>query len=319
MINTTYVPSPSGEGQGGGADVILSNNFQNQFSIAIIPSTQKIKCNFIVLHPNRHLYFSIEPGIKYIFMKPNHLKILVCIKGILEHQSISKIDYRMNRFDEYAVEEAILIKEAHPNCEIHLLTVGPSSCSSVLKRGIGMGADNATHIVSEHDNCLNPFFIAECIVFFAKNKHYDLIFTGVMSEDTMFGMTGQFVAEFLKIPCATSVIYEKVDYAQQRVYVEREIGGGAKDTLELILPAVLTFQSGINTPRYPALSKMLRACKMTIPSINSTLIKQSKQHQKIVHSNAPQKSRAGIVLKGSLEEKARHLIEIFHDKSLLLC
>ena len=116
----------------------------------------------------------------------------------------------MNRPDEYAVEEAVRIRETIPDTSIEVLSVGPPRVSTVIRRALGMGAGHGIHIVTPEDGYLSPLVTASWIASFARNRSYDLILAGVMSEDDMQGQVGPMIAELLGMPCATSTIAERV-------------------------------------------------------------------------------------------------------------
>ena len=258
------------------------------------------------------------------------MRILVCIKEVPETESpisldeasswINDIDsqyYRMNRYDECAVEEAIRIKENQPETFIDVLTVGPQRARKVLTRAVGMGADHGIHILCDCQGYISPFATASWIAQFADDKAYDLIFTGVMSEDVMQGQTGPMLAELMSMPFATSVIVENLSWDKKSVYVEREIEAGCRECLEIALPAVLTVQTGMNQPRYPTLSKMLRAKKMEFESVNVESLGNAEVREKVILLGYPEKSRASVILEGTPEEKATELLRLLDRKSLL--
>ncbi len=258
------------------------------------------------------------------------MRILLCIKEVPETDAPIVLDqtsrwirdnnlhcYRMNRFDEYAVEEAVLIKEKFPDSILDVVTVGPKRAEKILRRALGMGVDNATHILSEHTGYLSPFITASWIAKFASDKDYDLILTGVISEDNMQGQTGPMIAELLSMPCATSVIFERISYEERLIYVEREIESGARHCMKIILPALLTVQSGINKPRYPSLSKTLRAKKLQIPVICSNSLLKVETRERLELIRQPSKSRQSLILEGTLSEKALELAAILDKKSLI--
>jgi electron transfer flavoprotein beta subunit len=259
-----------------------------------------------------------------------HMKILVCVKQVPEIEQALSIDesairiivddpdaFRMNRFDAHAVEEAIAIKQTIGNTTVDIITVGPERAAMVVRRAMGMGADNGIHIHTYQNGYLDPFVIAAWIASYVKHHIYDLIFTGVMSEDDMQGQVGPLVAEFLDWPCATAVIYQRVRSQAQTLYVEREIEGGARDMLELHFPAVLTIQSGINQPRYPSLSNLLRAKREKIKTIEAVSLEKPRPRQKRVRLAFPQRSRSGLVLKGTQKEKALQLLQILQEKAFI--
>jgi electron transfer flavoprotein beta subunit len=258
------------------------------------------------------------------------MKILVCVKQVCESDSPIRIDddarwvqtdaiteYKMNRLDEFAVEEAVLLKEAYPDTEIDVITVGPDRSAEVIKRAIGMGANHGVHIIAESENYISPFTIASGIAEYARNKHYSLILAGVMSEDQMQGQVGPMIAACLSLPWATSVIWQQMSPDKTAVYVEREIEGGSRDTLQLQLPAVLTIQSGINTPRYPSLSNLLRANKQELETIRAVDAAQPDMRQNVVRVTYPVKSRSGTFLSGTQQEKATKLLKLLRDRTLL--
>ncbi len=258
------------------------------------------------------------------------MKILVCIKQVCELDSPIRIEdhtgwiqtdvitgYKMNRLDEFAVEEAVLLKEAYPGANIDAITVGPDRSAEVIKRAIGMGADHGIHIVIQSEGHINPFTIASGIADYARDRHYNLIFTGVMSEDQMQAQVGPMIAACLSLPCATAVVRQQMAPDQQSIYVEREIEGGSRDTLQLQLPAVLTIQSGINTPRYPSLSNLLRANKQGLETIQAGNLARAALKERIVQVVYPEKLRSGIFLSGNQQEKAIRLLSLLRERALL--
>ncbi len=258
------------------------------------------------------------------------MKILVCIKQVPESENPILIDdgtgwiqtdeiceFKMNRLDEFAVEEAVLIKEAISDTKIDALSAGPDRATEVVKRSIGMGADAGIHIDTESEGYHSSFEIAAWIAEYARGKPYDLILTGAMSEDNMQGQVGPMIAKQLSRPCATAVIFEKISSDRATIYVEREIEGGHRDTLELPLPAVLTIQSGINTPRYPSLSNLLRANKQGLKRIKGADLEQLSARENLVELVYPHKTRSGTVLNGTEKEKATQLIRILRERALL--
>ena len=258
------------------------------------------------------------------------MKILVCIKQVPEIEQVRSIDesatrivmddpdaFRMSRFDAHAVEEAISIKQTFGNTTVDIITVGPERAATVVRRAMGMGADNGIHIHTHQNGYLSPFVIASWIASYTKQNIYDLIFTGVMSEDDMQGQVGPLVAEFLGMSCATAVIYQRACPQAKSLYVEREVEGGARDMFELHFPAVLTIQSGINQPRYPSLSNLLRAKREKIQTIEAVSLEQPRPRQKRVRLALPQRSRSGMVLKGTHKEKALKLLQILQEKAFI--
>jgi electron transfer flavoprotein beta subunit len=258
------------------------------------------------------------------------MKILVCIKQVPDPESSILIDnsaawikseeiseFRMSRLDEFALEEAVLIKEAFSDVLIDVISAGPGRATEVIRRSIGMGADAGIHIDTESEGYCSSFEIASWIAEYARDKPYDLILTGAMSEDNMQGQVGPMIAKRLHRSCATAVISEKMAPDRKTIYVEREIEGGNRDTLKLQMPAVLTIQSGINSPRYPSLSNLLRANKQKLTQLHISNFGKRSSPEKIAQIVYPQKTRSGTVLDGTEEEKAKQLFGILRERALL--
>ena len=253
------------------------------------------------------------------------MKILVCVKQVYDPDAPVRIRddakwvtmdedaFVMNRFDEFAVEEAIRIRE-QMQATMDVISVGPDRVTAVIRRAIGMGADHGIHLITRSDGYQNPFETAARIAGYARDKSYDLILAGVMSVDDMNGMVGPLTAEFLHLPCATSVISCHLIPESGRIRVEREIEGGLRDHLELQLPAILTLQSGINQPRYPSLSKMLRASSYRLEVIEPDSVALPSFPLSVTHISLLDKTRAGRMITGTPQEKARELVGILKTR-----
>lgn len=261
------------------------------------------------------------------------MKLLVCIKQVPDSErrlSINregswiaydnKTAFRMNRFDEFALEEALLIRD-HTSHEQHTwidaVSVGPPRASLTLKKAMAMGADKGIHILVEDDHYMSPFDTASLIASYAKDQGYNMILTGVMAEDDMHCLVGQFIAEHLGYPCATSVIHQEIIDDGSKISVERAIESGRRECLRLILPAVLTIQSGINTPGYPSLSNVIRARDQKITTIHAERLKTPEKREELVSLAYPKPSSKGMFIKGTQREKAQTLLRILHEKSFI--
>jgi electron transfer flavoprotein beta subunit len=258
------------------------------------------------------------------------MKLLVCIKQVMESTSGIKINnsgrwitysddirFAVNTYDMYAIEEAIRIKETLKDVRVDVITVGPARAEDVLRRALGMGADEAIHILDEKEGYRPPALTALWIARTAKKKDYDLILAGIMSEDEMNGQTGPMIAKILDLPCTGPAIEAQIRPVENSIMVEREIEGGGRDIFNVSLPCLLTIQSGINQPRYPALSKVLRAKKKEIEFIAAdsleTLCGQPRLHTLELPLLKPQ----GLVLEGNARQKASDLVDILAAKSYL--
>jgi electron transfer flavoprotein beta subunit len=259
------------------------------------------------------------------------MKLLACIKAVPEVEDavafnmeapVVTVDettnLRMNRFDEFVVEEAVLIKTRFPQTFIDVVTVGPENAKKALQRAMGMGADTGFHIVSDYFSSCDADYASACVAALAARKAYDLILTGVMSEDMMQSQTGPMIAQRLHLPWVTAVVHEAIRPDPKTIYVERELEGGIREKMEIALPALLTLQSGVNEPRYPSISNIIRAIDAGVETImpDFPAVAAAKTTMTAGYSY-PEKTREGLILEGTTREKARALIKILQDKGLL--
>lgn len=255
------------------------------------------------------------------------MKILVCVKQVPDNEGTIAINdegtwitggaFRMNRFDEFALEEAVRIGEEIPDTGIEVVSVGPGRVVSTLRKALERGAAAGTHILVEEERYASPFETAPLIASYAGTGRYDLIIAGVMAEDDMHCQVGQMIAAILKIRCATSVIHRGTIREEASVYIEREIEEGQRLCMEVALPAVLTVQSGINRPRYPSLSNILRAKDQEIRTIDANDLWTGDGRDRLISMWRPEVSAKGIFLEGGKDEKARALIKILHERALI--
>ena len=263
------------------------------------------------------------------------MNILVCVKAVPDFDQVfpfgklaegdfdpldsvdDDMDLYMNRFDEPAVEEAVLIKQKSPATMIDIVSMGPKGAQKTIKRAIGMGADHGIHLQSSYKQACDAMQTAQAMATIAARKSYDLILTGVMSEDLMQFQVGPMLARLLEIPWATAVTRVDLDTEKHIISVEQELEGGAKAFLELNLPALVTIQTGINIPRYPSLSNMLRANKIDLETYKADSIETGEKTFRIAGYSVPEKKRAGLVIDGTPQEKAEKLMQMLKQKSLL--
>ena len=155
------------------------------------------------------------------------MNIIVCIKQVLDTSAaIQILDKKisspgspliMNPYDEFAVEEAIRIKEALPDSDITVLSLGPESVREILKRALAMGADHAVHISDPPFDGLDNSQIAKILAGAIKKKPFDLVLCGRQAVDDDMALVGPALAVFLEIPFVTSVT--KIKFSSQRISV----------------------------------------------------------------------------------------------------
>ena len=204
------------------------------------------------------------------------MKIAVCLKPVPATDTRVKIDASgkrldpagvsmvINPYDEFALEEALKLKEAAGSGEVVLVTVGPQSFTATIRNGLAMGADSAVLLTA--DAGLDALQVARALAAEIKDKGYDLILCGKQAVDDDASQVAPMLAELLSLPCATVVAQLKLDgpvAPGTKAHAHREIEGGVEE-VEFALPAVVAAQKGLNEPRYPSLKGIMAAKKKTV-------------------------------------------------------
>jgi electron transfer flavoprotein beta subunit len=247
------------------------------------------------------------------------MKILVCIKHVPQKDATLKlndsgtwiredISYEVNEPDAYALEEALRQKEKHGG-EVVAITAGPARAQAALREALAKGADRAIHLEDDSFATMDGINTARAIAAAIADEKFDLIFTGLQSDDYGFAQTGVLLAELLGVPHATIIIgIEKTDSG---VRLKRELESGFYQYLDMPLPSVLTIQSGINKLRYATLIGIKQAKnkplkKMTLAEVQSRL---GANLQKIEKLYVPVKQKKTEMIDGSPAEIAKVLVE----------
>ena len=203
------------------------------------------------------------------------MKIAVCIKQVPSRDWQPRLNdaktwireqdasFEMNEPDAYALEEALRLKEQHGG-EVVVCSAGPARVGQVLREALARGADRALHVEDDALASADAFVVADSLAAAMKEEQFDLVLTGLQSDDMGFAQTGVILAQRLGRPHATIVMDVKVDPAQGMVRVKRELEGGWFQWVGMPLPAVLTIQSGINQLRYATLKGIMAAKKKEI-------------------------------------------------------
>ena len=226
--------------------------------------------------------------------------------------------FRMNAYDACAVEEAVRIREHFGDVTITALSVGPERAEAAVRRALELGADEGVRIPVEDLRGGQAGRVAALIAAYASGARFDLLLFGVMSEDEQASSTGPMVAALLGLPYATTVVRQRISEDLWWVIVEREMEGGAREEVELPLPALLTVQSGINRPRYPSLSNKLRARGQAIGRYEPAARAAGIRCPELVALRPPPSAPSGLLLEGDLEAMADRLVGILRERTTLL-
>jgi electron transfer flavoprotein beta subunit len=159
--------------------------------------------------------------------------------------------------------------------------------------------------------------VALAIACYAEHKDYDLILTGVMSEDEMHGITGPMVAAALDLPCAAAAVEILPDLPDRSLAATCEMEGGMAEIVRLRCPALVTVQTGRRIPRYPSLSNTLRSRRQTVERVVPARIACQTPMVETRQVAFPQRTSTCQVLDGTVIEKADALLRLFNDSGWL--
>ena len=206
------------------------------------------------------------------------MKILVAIKQVPDTATQVKIGsdprqidtagitWIVSPYDEFAVEEALRIKEKRGQGEVVAVSLGPDRVKEALRSVLAMGCDRAIHVNDPALAAADTLTTARALAAVVKQEAPQLVLCGRQAIDDDMGATGAQLAEVLGWPCASWIMEEAVDADARNVRVGRQVEGGL-EVFDLPLPAVLSAQKGINEPRYPTLKGIMGAKKKEVKDV----------------------------------------------------
>lgn len=263
------------------------------------------------------------------------MNILVLIKQVADTEAriVIKEDgkslevenkFNVNFFDEFAVEEAIRLRDRVKESQVSVVTCGGKKAVEALRTAVAMGADKASLIDNTGLSADDALVTARILAAFARKEGYDLILCGRQAIDDENANIGAMVAEYLGIPHLSAVTaVENVDSGAVRVVKEME---GGKEVVEAKLPALLTAQKGLNEPRVPLITGVMKAMKAVIPTFDPLSLGLSKEEiapefsAVEVLSYEPPKGRPPVkIVEGeTTEEKVRNLVTVLRNEAKVL-
>jgi len=220
----------------------------------------------------------------------------------------SAVAYVMNESDNYALEEALQIKEAHGEGEVVAVSLGPDRVQKTVREALAKGADRAIHIKMDTVEAIDPLVTAGYLKNPLEEENFDLIFTGLQSDDLGMGQTGVILGEMLGMTTASLVMATEVSAGN--IKVKRELEAGWFQWVSLSLPASITIQSGLNTPRYPSLKGIMGAKKKEIKVIEG---EGADTGQSMVKMYLPQSEKQTIMIEGSADQVVEKLMDSFRN------
>ena len=264
------------------------------------------------------------------------MKILVTVKRVPDPNAAIKVKpdgsgivtdnlkYVVNPFDEIAIEEALRLKDKGGGAEVVLVSIGGKTCSEQLRTGLAMGADRAILVLAEQE--LDSLAVARILEKLARDEKADLLLMGKQAIDDDANQTGQMLAALLGWPQATFASKAESlesDAEKQGIpgvvvkdgtaKVVREVDGGL-ETVEAPLPAVVTVDLRLNTPRYASLPGIMKARKKEMKEVPvDSLGIDVKPRLKVLKLDPPPKRQAGRKV-ASVQE----LVQILHNEAKVI-
>lgn len=253
------------------------------------------------------------------------MKICVLIKQVTSEDSVlilnsDKISLNedglnlvSNEPDTYGLEEALQIKEKTQG-EVVVCSVGSESSRQVIKDALAKGADRGIFISDNDIPNNDPLSIAKIITSAIKNENFDLILSGLQSNDNGHAQVGLLVAELLNTSHASLVMGTEI-LNEKTIKVKQELENGWFQWSELDLPASLTIQSGINTPRYATLKGIMSVKSKTVDEKNKdSLSFENSSKYNLIDRFIPQKTKETIKIEGNADDIVEELLDILKNK-----
>ena len=223
------------------------------------------------------------------------------------------ISYVMNECDNYAIEEALQIKEGNGDGEVVVISLGPERVQKVIREGLAKGADRAIHVQIDSGALADPLIIASLLTEAIRDEKFDLILSGLQSDDQGMGQTGIIVGELLDM--STASLAMATELSEEKIKVKRELEAGFFQWVSMSLPASITIQAGLNTPRYPSLKGIMGAKKKEINVVTPN-VDNIRQSAKKVY--VPQSDKQTTMIEGSVDQIVDKLVETFRNEIKVL-
>jgi electron transfer flavoprotein beta subunit len=228
------------------------------------------------------------------------------------------IKWILNPYDEFAVEEALKIKEKLKAGTVTVVTAGPDRTIEALRTGIAMGADNAIHIKCGDE--ADGFIVAKALAEVCKKENAGLILCGKQAIDDDMGATFGYVAEFLNWPSASIIVKCDLSADLKSAKLEREVEGGSKHIIDTPLPAVIAVQKGINTPRYASLPGIMKAKKKEIKTyaLADLGLGSETARTQIGDYKLPPEKPPGKKITGDAAAQAKELVKLLREEAKVI-
>ncbi|SRR5690554_6335241 len=236
--------------------------------------------------------------------------------GVIEDDGA---EFIINPYDEYAVEEAIKIRDEHGG-EVTVVTVGSEDAESQLRTALAMGADKAVLIDIEDDvEEQDQYTTTKILEAYFEDKEYDIILAGNVAIDNASGQVGPRLADRLNIPYVTTITKLEID--GDVVHIEKDVEGDV-EKVETSLPLLVTCQQGLNEPRYPSLPGIMKAKKKPLEELELDDLDLDEDDveakTETVEIFLPPEKEAGKMLEGEIDDQVKELVQLLRTEAKVL-
>lgn len=238
------------------------------------------------------------------------IKIKADGSGIEENE----VKWVINPYDEYAVEEALRLKEKKGG-EVVIVTAGREKAVEAVRQALAMGTDRGIRIDTDGIS-LDPYTTAKVLAKACENEKFDIIFAGKQAIDDDCGQVHIGVAEMLSIPHVTPVEKFSISDDGTKVTLQRPVAGGMKEVVESTLPVVIGSEKGLNEPRYASLPGIMKAKSKPVAVLKAAdLLSGESAKIKISSYNLPPERVAGKIIPGEPERAAEELVRLLREEA----
>lgn len=261
------------------------------------------------------------------------MDIVVCMKQVPDTETKIQVNpqgtgiltegikYVMNPYDEFAVEEALRIKEKFGGT-VTIVSMGPQRATEAIRTALAMGADKGVHLSDAAFEGADSYATAKALAAAIKNLPFQILLAGKQAVDHDNSQVFAALAEMLNVPHVSVVTKLELSADGKSATTEREIEGGTKEVIQVSLPAVIAAQKGLNEPRYASLPGIMKAKKKPIDAVDvgksglsAGEVGEKGSKVKITKFSLPPERLAGKILEGEPEQVASQVVKLLREEA----
>lgn len=229
------------------------------------------------------------------------------------------IKWIVNPYDEFAIEEALQLKDRLKEGTVTAMSLGADRCVEALRTALAMGADNAIH-VRENTEIVDPFVVGKALAEALKKENPSIVLCGKQAVDDDASATFNYTAECMNLPSASVVGKVTVAFDKKSMVVEREAEGGVKHLIQMPLPCLVAVNKGINTPRYASLPGIMKAKKKEIKTYTLADLGLTASAATVKDSlyELPPERAAGKKIAGDAATQVKELVRLLREEAKVI-